>query len=349
MTRRQPICAVIALLLLPSWGWADDGQHSQAGSPASDGQASGSAQANADGEPIFPLHTERYQQDDVRFGWWMMSHSGSPAKVGEYQSLAPSPFWDADAISSDGTKTLDFTATGDDQDTTTGKLYYYQPGVSAKVDYERFLHQLDHDPLSNMAPTSASQATPPTTNPKIIQQDLGTGQDYAVRVQELKASFKADLSHNVKARLDIWGMEKDGTRQVNAVGMCYSQTATNPPIPPGHPPVNTFTGSRCHLLSQPQQIDWVTTEVKPVIEARLTDSIMLEYSRPMRGFTADDSTTTRFYNGVGKLSYPARQHRPLCVRRRAGQLHADGPTEAERPDYGRQQGLRLPDDRQHGE
>ena len=178
----------------PSWGWAADGQESQPGSQASDGQASGSsAQANADGEPIFQLHPERYLQDDVRFGWWAMWHSGSPAKVGEYQSLDPSPFWDVDGISSDGTRTLDFTATGTDQDTTTGKLYYYQPGVSAKVDYERFLHQLDHDPLSNMAPTSASQASPATTNPKIIQQDLGAGQDYAVRVQELKASFKGDL------------------------------------------------------------------------------------------------------------------------------------------------------------
>ena len=59
------------------------------------------------------------------------------------------------------------------------------------------------------------------------------------------------------------------------------------------------------MLSQPQQIDWTTSEVKPVIEARLTDSITLEYSRPMRTFTSADSTTTRFYNGVGKLNYNA--------------------------------------------
>ncbi len=309
MTRRQPICAVIVLCLLPSWGWAADDQQSQPGSQASDGQAPASAQANADGEPIFQLHPERYQQDDVRFGWWTMWHSGSPDKVGEYQSLNSSPFWDADTISSNGKQTLDFTATGNDQDTDTGHLYYYQPGVSAKVDYERFLHELDHDPLSNMAPTSASQAVPATTDPKIIQQDLGAGQDYAVRVQELKASFKGDISNNLKARLDIWGMQKDGTRQVNAVGMCYGQTAT---LPPDHPPVNTFTGSRCHVLSQPQQIDWVTTEIKPIIEARLGDTLTLEYSRPMRGFTAADSTTTRFYDGVGKISYPTASSDPYA-------------------------------------
>ena len=175
--------------------------------------------------------------------------------------------------------------------------------MTAKVDYERFLHELDHDPLSNMAPTSASQASPATTNPKIIEQDLGVGQDYAVRVQELKASIKGIVCEdNLKVRVDVWGQEKEGTRQVNAVAMCYTQTAT---LPPDHPPVNTFTGGRCHVLSQPQQIDWMTTEVKPVIEARLTDGLTLEYSRPMRTFTADDSTTTRFYNGVGKLTYNA--------------------------------------------
>jgi hypothetical protein len=309
MTRRQPICAVIALLLLPSWGWAADGQQSEPGSQASGAQAPGSTQPTTDSEPVFDLHSERYLQDDVRFGWWAMWHTGSPAKVGEYQSLEPSPFWDVDSIFSNGTNTLDFTATGTDQDTTTGRLYYYRPGLSAKVDYERFLHRLDHDPLSNIAPTSDSQASPAATNPKFIQQDLGAGQDYAVRVQELKASFKGDICSNVKARLDVWGMQKDGTRQVNAVGMCYTQNAT---VPPDHPPVNTFTGSRCHVLSQPQQICWTTTEIKPVIEARLTDLITLEYSRPMRGFTAGDSTTTRFYNGTGKISYPGASTEPYA-------------------------------------
>ena len=60
---------------------------------------------------------------------------------------------------------------------------------------------------------------------------------------------------------------------------------------------------RCHVLSQPQQIDWITREIKPVVEAHLGDSLVLEYSRPMRGFTAADSTTTRYYDGTGSLSY----------------------------------------------
>ena len=208
-----------------------------------------------------PDPAERYSQWDVRFGWWAMWHSGSPAKVGEYQDLNPSPFWDVDGFSSNGTRTLDVTATGTDQETTLGKLYYYQPGVTAKVDYERFLHQLDHDPLNNMAPTSASQASPATTNPKIIKQDLGVGQDYAVRVQELKASFKGIVADdNVKVRLDVWGMEKDGTRQVNARGhVLHARTghASRPTILPvqhvRRRPGATFSASRSRSTGPPRK------------------------------------------------------------------------------------------------
>jgi hypothetical protein len=103
--------------------------------------------------------------------------------------------------------------------------------------------------------------------------------------------------------LDVWGMQKDGTRQVSAVAKCYSQDATTPP--PGHPPITAYSGARCHVLSQTQQIDWMTTEIKPVIEARLGDKITIEYSRPMRNFATADSTASRFYDGTGRLSYSA--------------------------------------------
>ena len=155
---------------------------------------------------------------------------------------------------------------------------------------------------------TVNQTTPPafTGNPSgydptIVKQDLGAGQDYALRVQEFKSTFKVPMDDgNVKVRVDVWGLEKDGTRQVNAVAMCFTQTAT---LPPDHPPVNTFTGSRCHVLSQPQYIDWTTREVKPVIEAHLGDNFVLEYSRPMRSFTADDSTTSRYYVSTGDTQH----------------------------------------------
>ncbi len=326
MTRRQSICAVLALLLLPSWSWAADGQAQapQASSQAPSDQVFGDILTRINGDPSRVIEPERYSQWDARFGWWAMWNSGSPAKVGEYQDLNPSPFWDVDGLSSNGTRTLGITATGNDQETTLGKVHYYQPGVTVDVGYQRFLHELDHDPLDDMAtqnPTNLSPLPPNSVNPsdtsalpKIVKQDLGAGQDYAIRVQELKGSFKWNVCDNVKARLDVWGLEKDGTRQVDAVAMCYNAPSNNtggynyaPPFPPDHlgpgGSLGPLGAKRCHVLSQPQQIDWITREIKPVMEVRLTDSLVLEYSRPMRGFTAADGTTTRFYDRTGDLSW----------------------------------------------
>ncbi|MGA2798033.1 MAG: hypothetical protein ABSE63_10660, partial [Thermoguttaceae bacterium] len=172
------------------------------------------------------------------------------------------------------------------------------PGLTAKVDYERFIHRLDHDPIDNISPPPVPPNNP--IDPKFVKQDLNVGKDYAVRVQELNVSFKKDITDNLRVRLDVWGMEKDGTRQVSAISKCYSQSAT---VPPDHPPVDNYLSARCHVLSEMQVIDWITTEIKPVFEARLGDNITIEYSRPMRNFTAADSITTRFYDGTGRLTY----------------------------------------------
>ena len=306
MTRRPTLFAVIALLGFPLWNLAAIAQESQPdGQPPGD-QVYADIGARTDGNPVLLDPPPRYSAFDARLGWWAMWNQGSPAKTGEYQSLKPSLFWDLDGLSSDGTRTVNVTATGTDQDTTLGKLYYYQPGLSANVDYERFTHGLDHDPLDNIANTTPAVVSSTNPSPKIIKQDLNLGQDYAVRVQELNACFKKNITDDLKVRLDVWGMEKDGTRQVNTVAMCYNApgTATIPPdhLGPGGE-LGPLNARRCHVLSQMQQIDWITSEIKPVIEARLGEYTTVEYSRPMRSFTAADSDTSRFYDRFGVLSY----------------------------------------------
>ena len=80
----------------------------------------------------------------LRAGAWGVNASGSPQKVGEYQSLNSSPFWDADGLFTDGTRTLDVTATGtDNEDTQVHAHFYAGPGLTANVDYQRFPHQLE--------------------------------------------------------------------------------------------------------------------------------------------------------------------------------------------------------------
>jgi hypothetical protein len=305
MKRRPSIWAVMALLVLPCSAWAAD-----SGQPPSDNKDTGQAafadiQSRVSGEPVLV----RYSAWNASFGWWAFWNTGSPAKTGEYQDLSPSPFWDIDGFSSNGFRTLAVTATGTDEETTKANVYFFQNNLTARVDYERYLHRRDHDPMNNIPDYTASPTN--TTDPKIIKQDLNVGQDYAVRVQELNATIKLMANEDFKVRVDVWGMEKDGTRQANAVAMCYANSAgygvppaSNPlnlQLPPDH--LGKYAGNRCHVLSQVQQIDWLTQEIKPVVEMHLSDSLVLEYSRPMRAFSSDDGLATRFYDRTGKLSY----------------------------------------------
>jgi hypothetical protein len=304
MTRRLSVLAVTTLLLLPAWGRAADNQPTASGSQGVDQLALADIRARANGDPVLLDEPERFAACDLRFGWWGTWTSGSQAKTGEYQNWSPSPFYDADVLTSDGTKTLDLDVNGTDQDTNRAKVYYYQPGFSARADYNRFIHQENYDSFNNMGTPTL---TPADSRNLIISQQLGSNLDYAMRVQQISTSFKGTLADGLKVRLDVWGQEKDGTRQVDAVGMCYTQPISAASLPPGHPALPAYTqtgfvGQRCHVLSMPQQIDWQTTEVKPVIEMRLGESTVIEYSRPMRQFNANDSQTDRYYDHTFPLS-----------------------------------------------
>jgi hypothetical protein len=318
MTLRQPFFALILSTILPCWGIADDGQESNAADQAAgqsvaksadqatNGHLFGDIATRADGNAPLLSQPGGFSQWDGRFGWWIMWKNGSQVKTGEYQDMGSSPFFDIDGLSSEGTKTVGVTVTGTDNESTHGNVYYYKNGLTAKVDYERFPHQLNHDPLNNIPGPEAATVSPPL-DPKIIKQDLNVGQNYVLRVQELNASFKKQLTDDLQVRLDVWGLKKDGERQVNTQAMCYTNSpgygVANNLLPPDHPPLTQFAGNKCHVLSQLQTVDWVTTEVKPVVSWRVSDSLNVEYSRPMRDFSAGDSLATRFYDRTGQLSY----------------------------------------------
>jgi len=63
----------------------------------------------------------------MRSGWWDVARTGSAAKIGEYQGLNPSLFWDLDVWKSDGQSTLDLYGTGLDNETTQSGLYLFTP------------------------------------------------------------------------------------------------------------------------------------------------------------------------------------------------------------------------------
>jgi hypothetical protein len=239
----------------------------------------------------------------LRFGWWANTVSGSPYRVGEYENWTSGPFVDIDGLWSDACRTLDLSATLTDDSSGSVHGYYYGPGTSggsgagfaARFDYEAFPHNLGHDPMSNMATVPYPTPTPAPNFPAetIVKQDMNAGQDYAIQVQEFKANFKGQLTDNVRWRLDVFDIEKDGVRQATALSQCFV----------GHPQVTLAGGRVCHDFTQAQTINWATTEVTPKLEGNW-GALTVEYSHPIRIFSANDSTVQRTYEGSSGSSLP---------------------------------------------
>ncbi|MHC4399366.1 MAG: hypothetical protein ACYTG0_06785 [Planctomycetota bacterium] len=211
----------------------------------------------------------------LRFGWWGIKTDGSRTKVGEYQDFDSSPFFDADVLHSDGVRTIDLFVTGLDLETYQTGLDYFGPELQADLDLQEYLHRLDHDPLTNMGDLQSGE--------EIVREDLNVGEDYAIRVEDLKTSFRGKLTENIKLRLNFHLLRKHGERQANAVRHC----AGGIPQVPGGLPQNT-----CHVLSQRQRIDWQTVSIEPVVEGDF-GPVRAEYSRPMRVFNRNDQVVLR--------------------------------------------------------
>ncbi len=166
MTWKHQILAVVTLMGVSTCAWAGDGRADE-GSLISphwlDAPVFTDGLPRVDGESMFlaraqsPYYGDYVGDTAVRFGYWGTTLSGSPNKVYEFSGDAPSsPFFDVDRLTSDGEKTVDFHITGTESESTDVGLYFFRPGLSVDIDYERFLHRLDHDPLSNF-----NDPTPP--------------------------------------------------------------------------------------------------------------------------------------------------------------------------------------------
>ncbi len=226
------------------------------------------------GDPMFLSPAPLYYGDTaVRFGWWAVATSGNLNKVGEYQSVRSSPFFDIDRLFSDCCQTTNLTLSGTDDETTQVGIDMWRPGLDTQIDYQRFIHRRDHDPLDVMDQSGSGENIGQLT-------DLNVGDDYAIRVQELDARFKGHITENIKWGLNVWGMHKKGERQVMAM--------------------DHACGAQCHIQTEGQKIDWLTMEIEPVIEARF-GRFTAEYSRTMRSFNQSDSAATRMYSSFPSI------------------------------------------------
>jgi len=249
-------------------------------------------------------------------GWWFSTLRGSPSRVGQYQDLTPSPFWSVDSLISDGVETYEFSAAGLDREATDVFLRAHRPGVDADVQYQRYIHHTEPDRLLNFpqpVPEHANPGSNPSTSGDFLAEDLNVGQDYAIRVQQLKAKFHGKLAKNAKWRLNVWSMRKSGERQALALSNSYDR------------PGVAGNCQACHVLSQRQEIDWRTVEIEPVVEAR-QGPVTVSLSLPIRSFTQNDQYVTRLYNPppenfggqaippqLGSESYPAGAEYPYAL------------------------------------
>lgn len=221
----------------------------------------------------------------LRFGYWAIANNGSLQKTGEYQDLHSHPFWDVDTIMSDGCRTWDIVLSGLDQEANDARIHYYGPEGKAKIDFQRFIHRLDHDPIQgfDLAPGQVPPATPAAN---VIADDLNVGEDYAIRIEELDSKFQGKITKDINWKMNVWSMRKFGERQQNATAHCFNVVA---------PAAAGATGNTCHVLSQRQSIDWTTVEVQPGIEAKI-DAVTVEYTHTLRTFGQDDQMIDRQYS-----------------------------------------------------
>ena len=68
------------------------------------------------------------------------------------------------------------------------------------------------------------------------QNNLSPGQDYAIRVQEFKANFKGNITENLKWRVNVFGIDKEGYRQVNEFQHCSAAAGNGSNLPAALPP-----------------------------------------------------------------------------------------------------------------
>jgi hypothetical protein len=214
----------------------------------------------------------------ARLGWWFGGTGGSPTMVGEYQGLTPSPFVDLDGIGSDGRTTVDFWGSVLNSGASDFRGYLYRDGFRADARFEEFPHRFPFEPIIGGPVEGANQ---------VVEENLSVGEDYAVRVQQLNASFRGPLAKNLTWKVKVFAFHKFGDRQANSMAHCFNVNLVGGPA-----------DNRCHVVTQRQQIDWMTMEVEPGLEAKFR-RVTLDYSRTMRQFTANDQVVYAPYNRFG--------------------------------------------------
>lgn len=232
----------------------------------------------------YPMPAPYHSAVVGRFGYWATSVEGNESIIGLYQDLDPSPFWDFDGISSDGFSTVDFSISQLTETGFNGDLYYYRPGLSVDVDFDRYLKRLENTPLEGFH--TEGGRFPVFTNELILDEDM------AIRVEEIDAKFDGQLTKNVRWHFNFYNLHRHGQRQVTSLAHCFQQAATG---------TDPARANLCHLSNQSQRIDWNVAQFEPGVEGTW-GPITVNYTREMKVFSSDDETVTRTFNNFSQFA-----------------------------------------------
>jgi hypothetical protein len=245
--------------------------------------------AESSGPGAYP--TEYPNPSGIAFGvgWWGVERSGNPWVIGQWQSTDPSPFWDVDGLYTNGTRTLNFSATGTDNESTRANVQYFGPNSQGFITFNRFPHAEENESFNNMNASAAIPSTAPGSPQPIIAQDLNKGQDLAIRVDQYEAQYKVNVLGQpgknrdgpwISAGINIWDQQEMGNRQAISTQHCFT--------------ANPGQNQSCHVMSQTQGIDWNTFEVTPFLEGRF-GNVNIRYEHTLRVFSSDDQTVLGTY------------------------------------------------------
>lgn len=213
---------------------------------ADDGEGAGAASLGEPGPWIFTFYGEPVTapgsaaaegdvDTSVEVGYFDTSTDGSPDMAAEYRDNGDGVTGVATVASHQDWGSLYFLGAYQSTDTQAGELSFdIKRMVRSQTSYEKFIHRLGHDPMTNLESTS--------TNGKVVwHTDLSPDQEYDLNYSLLESRTELQLPavRALTFGLELREQKRDGHAQAYTTSHC----------------------DNCHIYSQSHKLDETTSDV----------------------------------------------------------------------------------------
>jgi hypothetical protein len=190
------------------------------------------------GEPVTAPGSAAAEGDvdtSVEVGYFDTSTDDSPDMAAEYRDTGDGVTGVATVASHQDWGSLYFLGAYQSADTQAGELSFdIKRMVRSQTSYEKFIHRLGHDPMTNLESTS--------TNGKVVwHTDLSPDQEYDLNYSLLESRTELQLPalRAVTFGLEFREQKRDGHAQAYTTSHC----------------------DNCHIYSQSHKLDETTSDV----------------------------------------------------------------------------------------